>query len=104
MARMTDLIRETICEFFYEKGIDIYGEDVDELLDAIKACFEYASYSVATPSVNMEIKKLRRDLEIERSKVPCPACKGSGVEVSYGPAHSAHSSCPTCKGEGKTLP
>lgn len=102
--KMSDMIRETISEFCLEKEIDIEWEEIDELLDAIGACFEYASYSVATPSSDSEIKRLEKELEIERSKVPCSSCMGSGTEVSHGPFHSSYRRCSTCRGEGKILP
>lgn len=104
MGKMNEMIKETISEFCLEKEIDIEGEEIDELIDAIEACFEYASYSIAIPSDNSEVERLKRELEIEKSKVVCPSCKGKGEEVSQGPYHSAYSRCPKCKGEGKTLP
>lgn len=106
---MRDMISETISEFFCENKInnietDFGPAEMDELLDAIEACFEYASYSVATPSDNSEIERLKRELETERNKVVCPSCKGKGEEISRGPYHSAYSRCPKCKGTGKISP
>ena len=51
-----------------------------------------------------ENKDLETKLKIERSKVVCPECCGSGEYVSYGPSHSASSACHKCRGEGKVVP
>ena len=52
----------------------------------------------------MLIERLKRELEIEKSKIICPECKGSGVNVPYGPAHTCISRCPKCEGVGKVSP
>ena len=63
-----------------------------------------AFYSPASDPRNSEIEQLREELAIERSKVSCSRCGGSGRITTQGPYHSSNSDCMTCDGYGKTLP
>ena len=103
---MREMFEEVITDFAvkYDLGDMEIAELATDLADAIEGYFEYMSYSVSAPSTNSEIERLKRELEIEKSKIICPECKGSGEDVSYGPSHTFISRCPKCEGVGKVLP
>lgn len=59
------------------------------------------AFHVPENPLKAENESLKKSLDIERRKVVCPTCKGSGSTTTYGPVHCATSQCFTCKGEGK---
>lgn len=48
--------------------------------------------------------KAEKELKIERRKVHCRECSGSGRIYTPGPYHGSDSQCWKCQGEGKHLP
>lgn len=55
-------------------------------------------------SSEIEILKLTKALDRERSKIVCPECCGRRVQITHGPCHSAMSQCWKCGGDGKADP
>jgi DnaJ-class molecular chaperone len=54
----------------------------------------------------MELKKahmagIKKQLKIEREKVTCNACRGSGWIISACGTFESQSQCHKCRGEGK---
>ena len=48
-----------------------------------------------------EVKQLKTALDIEKRKVVCPDCRGTGTVYSTGPYHCSTSQCSSCRGDGK---
>ena len=51
-----------------------------------------------------EIKTLRRKLDDEASKVPCPTCEGRWEPTLNGNIEPARYTCYKCNGSGKVAP
>ena len=96
---MREILEEVITDFAikYDLGNMEIAELATDLVDAIEGYLEYRSYSISAPSTNSEIERLKRE-------IICPECKGSGENVSHGPAHTYISRCPKCKGVGTVSP
>ena len=59
----------------------------------------------AIPSYSeLEVNRLKRELDKERRKISCHECSGRGELVSHGPCHSATSQCWKCCGAGRVDP
>lgn len=54
--------------------------------------------------IELEAKRLTKELEHERSLVHCKECAGSGRIITYGPHHGSDTECWKCRGQGKHLP
>jgi len=72
-----------------------------DILEALSACDEYASYSTGGHNQQAEdIKALQREIERERNKRICNVCKGKGTITQAGPYHCSVSDCCNCRGIG----
>lgn len=101
--------RECVSEAFDDVGIVATGDQIERVASWVEGAHE--NYGMATgdhvASLNLqgskesEIKKLEKELEVERAKKGCPDCNGRGFIRIQGPYHGSDSSCRTCHGEGK---
>jgi DnaJ-class molecular chaperone len=60
-------------------------------------------HNIPDPRVK-EIATLEKALLVEREKVTCRECAGSGSITTHGPCHSATSICRKCSGNGRHTP
>lgn len=55
--------------------------------------------------IEQENKRLEKALQVEKSKVGCQTCQGTGrLESPVGTSHWSNTECYKCNGEGKVIP
>jgi Zn finger protein HypA/HybF involved in hydrogenase expression len=102
----TDYWKECIADAASECELELTGEQLAHLAECAEGAHDnygMASYQPESPYPR-EIKRLEKELEVERSKVVCPDCAGSGRRVSYGGTFMATGPCSKCHGDGKVVP
>lgn len=105
---MSEYWRIFVDEVVPNLGIEMTDEQRNSLLNEIRNAHD--NYGMAhgydhipNPLVE-ENRKLSKQLQNERDKVPCETCKGKGyLRDSYG-TRSSESRCYKCNGEGRHLP
>lgn len=100
-----DYWAECIKEAFEDASIKANEDQIDIVTQWVEGAHEnygmaHGHHCISNPK-DEELRETKRQLEIEKSKVVCPECKGSGREFYHGPCHSAESQCWKCRGEGK---
>lgn len=102
-----DYWRDCISDAAEECGAVLTLDQINAIAEAAQGAHDTYGMFVYEPPVGeierLESARLRRELEIERSKVTCPNCKGHGSIFGYGPYHSSVSRCDKCNGEGRCL-
>jgi|CXWL01.1.fsa_nt_gi hypothetical protein len=98
---------ECIKESFDEAGIVATDAQVAIVVSWVEGGHEnygmaHGNDVIGNPR-DSEIETLKKQLEIEKEKRPCPDCKGSGEEVTYGGTRMSRTTCFRCNGEGKCL-
>ena len=100
----SDYWEECISEAFDDAKIKATKEQIGIVASWVEGAHENFGmahgYDAISRGDNLEIKELKRQLEIERSKVICPDCSGRGRYITHGPCHSCDSSCFKCRGTG----
>lgn len=92
-------------EAFDLAGITATKEQIDIVVDCVEGGHD--NYSMAhghdcIPSpVMLENKELKMKLDIEKNKVHCEVCNGTGSITSYGGTMECRSQCYKCHGEGR---
>lgn len=61
-------------------------------------------YDCIPNPIMLENERLKKELEIERDKIPCKSCKGNGSITENWGTRSSMSRCDRCHGEGKHSP
>ena len=105
---MSDYWTDCIGEAFEDAKIEATGEQIATVASWAEGAHDnygmaHGHEYIPNPQ-RLEADRLRKELEIERSKVVCPECKGSGRIITYGPSHSSDSECYVCHGEGYKVP
>lgn len=103
-----DYFEEALSEAFCEAdAYDLYKQLSVEQKRTIASCMEGASENVGQAfyqpenPVYAELEAAKKSLYIERNKVGCNSCKGTGrIQYMAGPWHT-DSQCDKCGGEGK---
>ncbi len=106
MNARTNYWVECLQSAFDEHGIVATDEQIKLVAADVEGAHEnhgMAFYVPESPYPD-EIKKLKGALEVERSKIGCLACRGTGREVINFGNRQSISQCPKCHGEGKHLP
>ena len=102
-----DYWKDCVAEAFEDAGIVATKEQIDTVTTWVEGAHD--NYGMATgrdciPNpLRQEISELQKKLEVERSKVVCPECKGERSITTYGPVHCATSQRWKCRGEGKVV-
>jgi len=95
-------------ESFDEHGIVVSKEQFVAVADDMRSASEMRAEAMGDLCIpnpqTAEIKELTKQLAIEREKVVCPLCKGTGLRISYGGTFQSISTCDRCRGEGKISP
>jgi len=105
---MNDYWEECIANALEETGLSATSEQIKSIACDVRIGHE--NYGMAhghdcIPNpLQEENSKLSRALKIEREKIQCPRCKGSGRIISYGGTFESNSQCIKCSGEGKIHP
>ena len=105
-----DYWEECISEAFDDAAITASKDQIGIVASWVEGAHENygmaRGYDCIPNPLKLENDKLRRDLEAERRKEPCPICKGRGYLIDYDPGsgRSSESSCYRCLGERKVVP
>lgn len=95
---------ECIKEAFEDAGINATDDQINTVVSWVEGAHENYGMAFGHDCISNPLKeeneKLQQQLKIEQEKRICGKCKGSGIEVTYGPYHSSMSSCYKCNGEG----
>lgn len=99
---------EAFCAALEEANIQLPSQ---ELIERASKVIEGAhenygmahGYDCIPNPLIIENEKLTKELKVEREKVHCRECEGSGWTTTLGPYHSSTSRCYKCNGEGKVL-
>jgi DnaJ-class molecular chaperone len=98
--------QECVSEALEEAGIKASQEQIDQVAEFVSGAHDnygtmHGHDCIPNP-IELENKKLARELAIERDKVACPECCGRGsLTTACGPVRSATSDCWKCRGSGK---
>lgn len=102
----SDYWNECISEAAHECGVQLTNEQRAHIAEAVQGAHENYGMAFYQPesSCRSDVTRLEKALELERSKVTCGTCGGSGTVTMQGPYHSSTSQCYICGGAGKTVP
>lgn len=103
-----DYWKECIAEAFEDAGIVASKEQIDTVASWAEGAHDnygmaHGHDAIPNP-LRQEVSALEKKLTLEREKITCPECRGTGQWVSHGPIHSASSQCSACRGEGRRSP
>lgn len=90
-----------------EAGVTATDDQINQIARSIEIshdCYGMAHGHDCIPNPTvLENEKLKKELNVERSKVGCPECDGRGsITTSWGTTgRSCTSRCDRCNGEGK---
>jgi len=100
-----DFWQECISEAFEDAKIIATQEQVDTVASWAEGAHENYGmshgYDCIPNPLEDENKELKRELRIERDKILCKECNGSGSITIHGPVHSGTSQCSDCRGDGR---
>ena len=101
-----DYWRETVRSSFEEHGIEATELQILSVAADIQIGVENQSLAFHDPPhpVTLEVERLTEQLAVEKSKVNCIACDGTGRVFYPGPYHSAETDCFACHGKGRIIP
>lgn len=117
MSAQAEYWREAVMYAF--EGIDRFDvidglsqEQLNEIGEALSTSAEHQSvafgWDVASANRAAEIRRteedLRKEIRLEREKVTCRPCNGTGSITIPGPYHSSTSRCDKCNGMGRHAP
>ena len=96
-----DYYEECIRNVLEDYYMNVPDACINDMVEALHACDEYASYSAGGYNPQTEaFKKLESELEREKNKVICGRCHGKGILIDYGPSFTASTNCHECGGSG----
>lgn len=103
-----DYWEECVSEALDDVGIEATSVQVEEIAVWIKSAHEcygeaHGHEHIPNPLVT-ENTKLSDELAIEKAKVSCRECKGSGSIGEPFASWWSTSTCPKCRGEGRHTP
>lgn len=105
---MSDYWKNCVFEILDRVGVSLTEDQTKEIECYIDGCesveFEATGRDcIPNPQIE-ENKRLSKALEVERSKVTCRECNGTGtITEPVGTSHWSTSQCDKCKGEGRHL-
>lgn len=108
-----DYWEECIAEALCDAGISATDKQIRIVAKWIESAHDnyglYTGQEVAdrnySSAKDNEINNLNKQLDIEKSKITCRECNGTGrIEGPVGTSHWSISSCYKCNGEGRHLP
>lgn len=101
-----DLWKELIAESLEQHGVTATAEQIDLIAEDAAGIAESISEHSFHPADPMarELAESQKALKIERDKVTCSPCRGSGTITTSGPYHGSTSQCWKCRGEGRHAP
>lgn len=97
---------ECLSSSFEEHGVMVTPEQLTAIAEDVKNGNEnygQAFYQPENPMIE-ENKKLAKALAVEKGKIGCLECRGSGRIIENFANRSSNSQCYKCHGEGKHLP
>ena len=105
---MMDYWKECISEALDDAGVKATEEQIKNIAWWIEGAHEnygmaFGHDCIPNP-VDLENKRLTKELQEEKDRVFCRECNGSGRIISHGPSHSSNSECSRCRGAGKHKP
>lgn len=106
MSTMLDYWVECIAQSCLDHGVTATAEQIALIAEDVKVwgeCRELACGVPENPLIR-EVEEAKRALDVERSKVHCRTCNGTGRTHTYGGTMMSDSPCWKCRGEGKHLP
>lgn len=99
--------KECVESAFDEAGLLATQKQIESISECVRLSHEnyglYTGEECIPNPLEIENKRLRRELRIESDKVTCSTCKGRGSITEAGPVHFSVSRCCDCNGEGKRL-
>lgn len=104
---MTDYWEECISEACEDAGLTVTQEQVDTIASWVEGAHDnygmaHGYDAIPNPLV-LENERLKREFDLEKSKITCPECKGEGRIIDHGPCHTSESNCSKCRGEGRIV-
>jgi len=86
-----DYWKECVSEALCDAGIVASDEQIKSVAEFVEGAHDMygeanGHHFIPNP-VDEENKKLKRELEREKSKVICNECGGNGKDISHGPCH-----------------
>lgn len=101
-----DYWEECIANAAEECELAITPNQLKYLADAVCVGVETIGMCFRVPEnpLERELETAKASLKIEREKIVCPECLGTGIYVICGPYHWASMNCSKCRGEGKVSP
>lgn len=102
---MTDYWKTCIEEAVSELGITVTDEQLKDLSEWVEGAHDnygmaHGHDCIPNPLAS-ENRRLAKALEIEREKIHCEGCNGTGRIYSQGPHHGSDTQCWKCHGEGR---
>lgn len=99
-----DYWKECIICAFDDAGIKATDEQIERVAGDVEVAHENygvsQGYEAIPNPLTAENEKLKQELKKEQEKTICPACKGKGVEHTYGGTFMSTSDCYKCGGSG----
>ncbi len=97
---------ECVGEALCEAGISATEEQLKTVAEIIQGAHEVYGEAHGNEPLGLpqdsEVKALRAELQKERAKVTCKACKGTGQIVTvYLPGRQSIETCDACRGRGR---
>jgi hypothetical protein len=81
---------------------------IRDIAEAVKISHDNYDMAFSVPAYHdskvAEIEALKRELQVEKDKIVCKTCYGSGAIHSTGPHHSSVHRCWKCYGKGRHKP
>lgn len=109
MSAQLDYWAECVASALEEHGVTATHEQIAAIAKDIQLSHENYGMAFYSPPASElpvfgELREARKELERERSKVPCRVCDGKGMLVTHGPHHSSMGQCWKCGGRGRHDP
>lgn len=96
---------ECISVAFDDAGITAMPEQIGIVAGWVQGAHENYGmahgYDAIPDHRELEIERLKRELEKEQRKSVCDECGGNGWIMIPGPYHGSSSQCSTCRGDGR---
>ena len=97
--------KEAVMCSFEEHGISAMDEQISGIAEDMDGACENIGMAFHVPENPLlkELDNAKKELQIEREKEHCFACRGTGRVQSYGGTLVFDSQCDKCNGEGKYI-